>query len=181
MAFELKSPAFVSGEEIPRKYTCEGSDVSPPLVWSGAPAETRTFALIVDDPDAPDPRAPQRTWVHWLVYDIPAEETGLREAVRNELDLPGGALMANNDWGKAAYGGPCPPIGRHRYFFHLFALDVEALDPEAPTKAAVEEAMEAHVLGRAELMGTYISDRARQDEMPVRGMDLDPGEASSPT
>ena len=146
MALTISSPSFVHQGEMPSELTCEGKDVAPALVWSGAPGSTKTFALIVDDPDAPDPKAPKMTWVHWVVFNIPATAQGLPHA-----DVREGV----NDWKKVGYGGPCPPIGRHRYFFKLYALDcvIEGLD--RPTKAQLEQAMEGHVLERAELIGTY--------------------------
>jgi Raf kinase inhibitor-like YbhB/YbcL family protein len=153
MALALTSTAFRQGEEIPRRHTCEGEDLSPPLGWSGAPEGTRSFALIVDDPDAPDPKAPKMTWVHWVVYDIPSSVSSLAEGV--EERLPEGARIGVNDWKRPDYGGPCPPIGRHRYFHKLYALDTELGDLGEATKADVEKAMKGHVLGTAELMGTY--------------------------
>ena len=149
----LESQAFAPDHEIPRKHTCEGEDVSPPLTWSGIPEAARSLVLIVDDPDAPDPAAPRRTWVHWVLYDIPPGTEGLPEAVRG---LPAPARAGLNDWKKPAYGGPCPPIGRHRYFHKLYALDREVgdLGPRAG-KADVEKAMAGHVIGSAELVGTY--------------------------
>ena len=152
MAFVLTSPAFTSGGEIPRVHTCEGKDVSVPLAWSGAPPGTKSFALIVDDPDAPDPAAPQTTWVHWVLYDIPASTTGLDAGVAR---LPPGTREGVNDWQRTGYGGPCPPIGRHRYFHKLYALDVVLPDLQRPGKAALERAMKGHVLGEAQLVGTY--------------------------
>jgi hypothetical protein len=153
-AFALTSPAFAEGGEIPRDHTCDGSDVSPALEWNGAPPSTRSFALIVDDPDAPDPRAPRTIWVHWVVYDIPASVSGL-EGGANADSLPRGARMGMNDWKRATWSGPCPPVGRHRYFFKLYALDVARLSLDAPDKHRLETAMEGHVLARAQLMGTY--------------------------
>ncbi len=152
MTFELKSAAFAANAEIPAKYTCTGSDVSPPLAWSGAPHGTKSFALIVDDPDAPDPAAPKRTWVHWVVYDLPAGSTALAEATKT---LPPGARDGVNDWGRRGYGGPCPPIGRHRYFFKLYALDTELGDLGEATKAVIEKAMQGHILAQAQVIGTY--------------------------
>jgi Raf kinase inhibitor-like YbhB/YbcL family protein len=154
MAFTLRSSAFADGAEIPRRHTCEGEDVSPPLAWSDPPAGTRSFALVVDDPDAPDPKAPQRTWVHWIVYGIPGDARALAEGA-GAGELPPGARHGRNDWGRGDWGGPCPPIGRHRYFHRLYALDSELGDLHAPTKAALLRAMEGHVLAQAELMGTY--------------------------
>ena len=149
----LRSSAFVGGGAIPVRCTCEGDDVSPPLAWSGAPDGTRSFALVVDDPDAPDPRAPKMTWVHWVLYNIPASVTSLAEGASRRL--PPGALEGRNDWKRTGYGGPCPPVGRHRYFHKLYALDAELPDLREPTKAKLEAAMKGHVLAHAELVGTY--------------------------
>ncbi len=154
MAFELSSPAFADGDEIPIRYTCEGDDVSPPLRWTDPPEGTKSFALIVDDPDAPDPRAPRTVWVHWVVYDIPAEVRELAENA-SAAGLPAGAREGLNDWKRVGYGGPCPPIGRHRYFHKLYALDVTLGDLGRPTKAELERAMRDHLLGEAVLVGTY--------------------------
>jgi Raf kinase inhibitor-like YbhB/YbcL family protein len=151
----LSSSAFRAGSAIPARHTCDGEDASPPLAWSDPPAGTKSFALVVDDPDAPDPKAPRTVWVHWVVYDLPADARGLREGVRGAEDLPRGARVGKNDWGKAAWGGPCPPVGRHRYFFELYALDVALGDRGAPGKRELEAAMQGHVLARAELVGTY--------------------------
>ena len=158
MTFTITSSAFSDGSEIPPKYTCEGEDVSPPLAWSGAPAGTRALALIVDDPDAPDPAHPKTTYVHWVLYDIPASAGSLPEGGGDGSgrSLPPGARRGRNDWGQNRYGGPCPPIGRHRYFFKLYALDA-TLDSlgDGATKADVERAMQGHVLAQAQVMGTY--------------------------
>ena len=151
---QITSSAFANNASIPAKHTCEGPDLSPPLAWTGAPAGTIAFALIVDDPDAPDPDAPRMTWVHWVLYDLPASATGLPEAVAAK-DLPKGTLEGTNDWKRTGWGGPCPPIGRHRYFFKLYALDTLLGDLREPTKAQLEKAMEGHVLGKAEVVGTY--------------------------
>jgi Raf kinase inhibitor-like YbhB/YbcL family protein len=155
MALRLTSSAFAAGGEIPARHTCDGEDVSPPLAWVDPPQGTKSFALVVDDPDAPDPKAPRTVWVHWVVYDLPADARSLREAVRKGADLPKGARMGKNDWGKAAWGGPCPPAGRHRYFHKLYALDVALGDRGALTKKELEAAMKGHVLARVELVGTY--------------------------
>jgi Raf kinase inhibitor-like YbhB/YbcL family protein len=152
MSLTLTSPAFAPGGEIPAVHTCEGKDLSPALEWSGLPTGTKSLALVVDDPDAPDPKAPKMTWVHWVLYDIPPGTTGLAEAVKS---LPAGTREGVNDWKRTGYGGPCPPIGRHRYFFKLHALDRMLGDLGTPTKAKLEKAMEGHVLGRGEVMGTY--------------------------
>ena len=151
---ELKSTAFAHQNEIPRKHTCDGADTSPPLAWSGVPAGTKSLALIVDDPDAPDPRAPRRVYVHWVLYNVPPGAAGLAEAVRL-AQLPAGTLEGTNDWGRTGYGGPCPPIGRHRYFHKLYALDALLPDLKHPTKAQLLAAMEGHVLAQTELIGTY--------------------------
>jgi Raf kinase inhibitor-like YbhB/YbcL family protein len=154
MALKITSSAFQPGGSIPSLYTCEGRDVSPPLAWSGAPANTKTFALIVDDPDAPDPAKPQRVYVHWVVYNLPASTVSLPENGSKE-GLPKGAVQGMNDWKRAGYGGPCPPIGRHRYFFKLYALDTELSGLSSPTKADVERAMKGHVVDSGESIGTY--------------------------
>ncbi|MBI1985418.1 MAG: YbhB/YbcL family Raf kinase inhibitor-like protein [Rhodospirillales bacterium] len=154
MPLIMKSSAFTDGQEIPRRHTCEGEDVSPPLAWSGAPAGTKSFALIVDDPDAPDPKAPRMTWVHWVLYNLPATAAALPEGVKPAA-LPAGTGEGKNDWKRTGYGGPCPPIGRHRYFHKLYALDAALADLGTPGKAELERAIKGHVLARAELVGTY--------------------------
>jgi Raf kinase inhibitor-like YbhB/YbcL family protein len=154
MALELSAPAFENGGQIPTHHTCEGKDVSPALAWRHVPRDTKGLVLIVDDPDAPDPKAPAMTWVHWVLYDLPATSTGLPEGVASSA-LPPGTREGLNDWRRTGWGGPCPPIGRHRYFFKLYALDVLLGDLALPTKAAVEKAMRGHVLASAEWMGTY--------------------------
>ena len=157
MALTLKSTAFSPNGEIPLKYTCEGDDVSPPLAWTGAPGGAKSFALVVDDPDAPDPKAPKTVWVHWVVYNLPASTDALAEGASRSL--PSGARNGRNDWKRIGYGGPCPPIGRHRYFHHIYALDVELPDLHEPTKAQLESAMKGHILERADLVGTYQKTR----------------------
>jgi Raf kinase inhibitor-like YbhB/YbcL family protein len=152
MTLKLTSPAFQEGREIPAQFTCEGKNVSPALEWSGAPEKTRSFALLVDDPDAPDPKAPKMTWVHWVLYDIPATARGLPE---NAGHSPLGAHDGHNDWKKAGWGGPCPPIGSHRYFFKLYALDAVLGDKGGLSKAELEKALEGHTLAKAQLIGTY--------------------------
>ena len=149
VAMTLTSPSFVTNGRIPEEHTCEGADTSPPLAWSGVPAGTKSLALVVDDPDAPDPAAPKMTWVHWVLYDIPASATSIPEGGQTK------ALPGENDWKQPGWRGPCPPIGRHRYFFKLYALDVVLPDLGTPTKAAREKAMQGHVLDHAELIGTY--------------------------
>jgi Raf kinase inhibitor-like YbhB/YbcL family protein len=151
MTLRLTSSSFEHEKDIPTRHTCEGADISPPLAWSGAPAGTQSFALIVDDPDAPDPRAPKKTWVHWVVYDIPANVSSLAEGAA----LPQGARDGRNDWKVTGFRGPCPPIGRHRYFHKLYALDVKLHDLTDPDKPALEAAMKGHILGEATLIGTY--------------------------
>jgi len=152
MSFTIHSSAFEEGGSIPARYTCDGEDISPPLQWSGVPEGARSLALVVDDPDAPDPRAPKMVWVHWVLYNLPADSGGLAEGVSV---LPAGTREGLNDWKRTGYGGPCPPIGRHRYFFKLYALDTELPDLGTPTKAQLLEAMKGHVVGEAVLMGTY--------------------------
>jgi len=153
MTFSLSSPAFREGATIPGKYTCDGADISPSLGWSGAPPGTVTLALIADDPDAP-----AGTWVHWVLYDLPAATTQLTENVEKS-DAPaslGGARQGRNDFRRIGYGGPCPPPGpAHRYFFKLYALDAPLKLQGGATKRDVEAAMQGHVLGTAQLMGTY--------------------------
>ena len=157
MSFRLTSTAFRNGDAIPPAYTCDGTDISPPLAWSGAPPGTKSFALIVDDPDAPDPKAPQRTWVHWVLYDLPPH---VHELPGDVIELPRSTHEGLNDWNRAGYGGPCPPIGRHRYFFKLYALDTVLGDLRRPAKSALEAAMAGHILTQATLLGTYEKDTA---------------------
>ena len=157
MTFRITSPAFTDGGGMPSKFTCEGQDLSPPLAWSGVPPGTKSLVLVVDDPDAPDPKAPRMTWVHWVVYNLPAASSALQEGASTAL--PAGARDGLNDWKRAGYGGPCPPIGRHRYFHKLYALDLVLPDLGAAGKAQVEKAMDGHVLAKAELIGTYEKGR----------------------
>lgn len=154
MSLTIESAAFSHGDEIPAKYCCNGRDISPPLQWQGSPEQTQSLVLIVDDPDAPDPQAPKMTWVHWVLFNIPPSYSALPEAARASM-LPPGSGQGVNDWKNAAYGGPCPPTGRHRYFFKLYALDSMLTLAVAPTKGEVEAAMMGHILAQAELIGTY--------------------------
>lgn len=154
MSLTVTSPAFKHNGSIPALYTCDGQDISPALNWSGVPANAKSLVLIVDDPDAPDPAAPKMTWVHWVLYNIPPAATGLAEGIK-ESALPAGTLQGLNDWKRTGYGGPCPPIGRHRYFHKLYALDDVLPDLKRPTKTQVEKAMQGHVIGEAVLLGTY--------------------------
>ena len=151
MAFNVTSSAFASGATIPKPYTCQGTDVSPALTWSGHPAQTASFALIVDDPDAP-----VGTWVHWVMWNVPAGEHQLPENVAKRDRLEGGALQGRNDFRKIGYNGPCPPPGNtHRYFFRLYALDAKlTLEPGA-TRQQLDAAMQGHILAHAEYMGTF--------------------------
>ena len=158
MTLKLTSTAFAHEGAIPGIHTCEGRDVSPPLAWSGVPANAKSLVLIVDDPDAPDPAAPKMTWVHWVLYDIPPSATHLPQGV-SPKELPAGTLQGISDFQRTGYGGPCPPIGRHRYFHKLYALDVVLPDLKKPRKQDVEKAMKAHVIGQAVLIGTYQKDR----------------------
>ena len=151
MTLKITSPAFPHNGAIPQVHTCDGDDTPPPLAWSGVPQHAKSLALIVDDPDAPDPKAPTHTYVHWVLHDIPASATGLPAGQA----LPTGAREGVNDWKRRGYGGPCPPIGRHRYFFKLYALDTMLGDLRAPKKTDLEKAMHGHVLEQAELIGTY--------------------------
>jgi Raf kinase inhibitor-like YbhB/YbcL family protein len=147
---DLFSPAFKDGDSIPRKYTCDDADISPPLFWENVPDGTVSFAFISDDPDAP-----VGTWVHWVMFNLPADKRSLPENVPKNIQLDDGTIQGMTDFRRPGYGGPCPPGGTHRYFFKLYALDTMLdLEPGA-TKAAVERAMQGHILGRAELMGTY--------------------------
>jgi Raf kinase inhibitor-like YbhB/YbcL family protein len=154
MSVNLTSTAFSHEGEIPRRYTCDGDDVSPPLSWSGIPTGARSLALVVDDPDAPDPAAPKMTWVHWVLYNLPPETTGLPEAATDSA-LSDGTQQGRNDWKRSAYGGPCPPIGRHRYLFKLYALDCRLAELSQADKAGLERAMQGHILAQATLIGTY--------------------------
>jgi len=158
MALSINSTAFKQDGEIPKVYTCEGRDIAPPLQWEGVPAEAKSLVLIVDDPDAPDPAAPKMTWVHWVLYNLPPDSYGLPEGA-DTADLPSGTGEGLNDWQRTGYGGPCPPIGRHRYFHKLYALDTR-LDQlgDKPVKAEVVAAMQGHILAEAALMGTYQKD-----------------------
>jgi Raf kinase inhibitor-like YbhB/YbcL family protein len=152
----IVSTAFNDQGGIPALYTCDGRDLSPPLSWSDLPAGTKSLALIVDDPDAPDPAAPKMTWVHWVLYNLPPTSPGLPEGVTAQ---PEGVREGVNDWKRTGYGGPCPPIGRHRYFHKLYALDTLLPDLKQPTKKKLEEAMKGHVLAMAQLVGTYQKGR----------------------
>ena len=154
MTLTLTSPAFVDQGAIPVRFTCDGDDRSPPLAWAGVPPGTLSLALVVDDPDAPDPAAPKRTWVHWVLYDIPPDVTQLPESADIARHARG-AREGLNDWKRTGYGGPCPPIGRHRYFHKLFALDVMLGDLGKPTAGRLATAMQGHVLASAELVGTF--------------------------
>jgi Raf kinase inhibitor-like YbhB/YbcL family protein len=154
MPLQLTSTKFTRGAEIPTMYTCEGQNVSPPLSWSDAPPGTKAFALVVDDPDAPDPKAPTRDFIHWVIYNMPASTRGLAEGIQNS-EVPTGAAQGKNDMGKIGYGGPCPSVGRHRYVFTIYALDAMLQGLRDPSKADLLKAMEGHILGKAELVGTY--------------------------
>jgi Raf kinase inhibitor-like YbhB/YbcL family protein len=151
---QFTSPSFENQKEIPKKFTCQGEDISPELQWSDIPDGTKSLVLIVDDPDAPDPANPQMTWVHWVLYNIPATATSLSEGIKDS-DLPEGTLEGLNDWKRTGYGGPCPPIGQHRYFHKLYALDIELTDLGHPTKDKLERALEGHIISKTELIGLY--------------------------
>jgi Raf kinase inhibitor-like YbhB/YbcL family protein len=158
MSFTLTSPAFAPLGAIPKRHTCDGEDLSPPLAWTGAPAGTKSLALVVDDPDAPDPAAPKLVWVHWVLYDLPPGTASLVQGTTAKT-LPPGAREGLNDWKRTGWRGPCPPVGRHRYFHKLYALDIVLPDLHHPDKAALERAMAGHVLAQAELVGTYQRER----------------------
>ncbi len=154
MTFNLTSSAFAANASMPIKYTCEGTNISPPLAWAGAPAAAKSFAIIVEDPDAPDPAKPTHVVTHWVAYNIPVTTTSLAETA-SKKSMPAGSAQGKNDGNKLGYMGPCPPIGRHRYFFKLFALDTVLTGLNSPTKADLEKAIQGHVVGNAELIGTY--------------------------
>lgn len=154
-SMKIESTAFSDHGAIPAVHTCEGRDVSPPLAWHDVPEGARSLVLIVDDPDAPDPAAPKMTWVHWVVYNIPPTMAGFSEGITGK-ELPPGTLEGLNDWKATGYRGPCPPIGRHRYVHKLFALDTVLPDLKRPTKKQLEHAMRDHIIGGAELIGTYL-------------------------
>jgi Raf kinase inhibitor-like YbhB/YbcL family protein len=154
MALTLSSSAFSDGGEIPARYTCEGDDISPELSWSDVPAGAQSLVLIVDDPDAPDPAAPKMVWDHWLLYNLPPDTGGLPEGAATGA-LPAGTGEGINSWGRTGYGGPCPPIGRHRYFHILYALDVRLDGLDQPNKNQLLAAMADHILAHTELVGTY--------------------------
>ncbi len=153
-AMKIQSSAFGDNQAIPKVYTCEGREVSPPLAWSDVPANAKSLVLIEDDPDAPDPAAPKITWVHWVLYNIPPSAHGLPEGV-SAAALPKGTMEGSNGWNRPGYGGPCPPVGQHRYFHKLYALDVVLPDLKHPGKDALEQAMKGHVIAQAQLVGTY--------------------------
>jgi Raf kinase inhibitor-like YbhB/YbcL family protein len=154
MTMKLTSAAFADGGAIPAEYTCSGKDISPPLAWTEVPANARSLVLIVDDPDAPDPQAPKMTWVHWVVYNLPPDSSGLAAGIAAG-ELPQGTQQGLNDWQRDGYGGPCPPIGRHRYFHKLYALDTVLQGLHKPTKGQVERAMQGHIVAQAEIVGTF--------------------------
>lgn len=154
MALTIRSPSFENAQPIPARFTCEGEDLSPALEWGGVPDTAQTLALLVEDPDAPDPDAPQRIFTHWIVFNLPPGSAGLVEAVDSE-SLPRGARFGTNDFGRARWGGPCPPVGRHRYYFKLYALDSPLPTGRELTRTGLLDAIEGHVLGYAELMGTF--------------------------
>lgn len=151
-AMDLKSNKFAHNSPIPDSYTCQGKDISPPISWSNIPKNAKSLVLIVYDPDAPDPKAPKMTWVHWVLYNLPVNCKGLAENVQ---DLPEGTKEGLSDWKTTGYGGPCPPIGEHRYFFKLYALDIILPDLNKPTKQRLEQAMAGHIIEQAELIGKY--------------------------
>jgi len=151
MAIQLTSTAFNEGNAIPKKYTCDSEDISPPLAWNGVPASAKSLALIVDDPDAP-----VGTWVHWVLYDMPPGLTGLNEAINKTPTIQGVGTQGTNDFRKTGYGGPCPPRGKpHRYFFRLYALDTALNLKPGATRRELDKAMQGHILAQGQLFGTY--------------------------
>jgi len=154
MSLTITSSSFSHNGIIPARHTCDGSDISPALTWTDVPDGTRSLVLIVDDPDAPDPAAPKMTWVHWVLYNLPPNVNGLPEAVE-ATKLPSGTLQGINDWSRTGYGGPCPPVGSHRYFYKLYALNTILPDVKNSTKAILEKAMQGHVIAQTELIGHY--------------------------
>ena len=154
MGMSLMSVSFMHGRDIPVRHTCDGENISPRLMWDALPAGTKSLVLIVDDPDSPDPSAPETTCVHWVLYNIPSSATCLLEGI-DASDLPVGTLQGKNDWQNLGYEGPCPEIGKHRYFFKLYALDDKLPNLKSPNKETLEEAMEGHVLGKCSLLGLY--------------------------
>lgn len=154
MTLSIHSSAFIDGSDLPAEYTCDGVDISPPLAWSGVPENAKSLALIVDDPDAPDPENPRMTWVHWVLYNIPPTTGGLPKGV-SQSELVQTTREGVNDWKRTGYGGPCPPIGRHHYFFKLYALDVVLPNLNQPTKVQLETRMVGHIIDQAQIVGTY--------------------------
>ena len=154
MTLIITSGAFEQGAAIPSKYTCQGDDISPPLSWQGIPDSTQSLALIIHDPDVPSPDKPERIWVHWVLYNLPPNTTSLSEHTTTS-DLPQGTQEGINDWNRTGYGGPCPPMGRHRYFHKLYALDTVLDDLHKPTMKQLKTAMQGHIIVEAELIGTY--------------------------
>jgi Raf kinase inhibitor-like YbhB/YbcL family protein len=150
MEIKITSSAFAEGGMIPSKYTCDGADISPPLQWGEVPEGTKSIALISDDPDAP-----MGTWVHWVLFNLPAETKELAENVPPDETLPNGAKQGVTDFGRVGYGGPCPPSGTHRYFFKIYALDTELQVNTSTGKRGLLKAMEGHILGQGQLMGKY--------------------------
>ncbi|MGO9514400.1 MAG: YbhB/YbcL family Raf kinase inhibitor-like protein [Steroidobacteraceae bacterium] len=160
MTLAISSAAFANDRPIPKRYTCDGADLSPPLEWSGVPLNAKSLALIVEDPDAPDPEAPKTTWIHWILYNIPPTVHELPEDSARH-GVPAGALEGLNDWVRTGYGGPCPPVGRHRYFHRLYALSAVLPDLHRPRKSALVQAMQGKVLAEAALVGLYARQASR--------------------
>jgi Raf kinase inhibitor-like YbhB/YbcL family protein len=154
LSIVLMSSQFTANGPIPAAHTCQGADKSPALHWSGVPTTAKSLALVVDDPDAPDPKAPKMTWTHWVLYNLPPTATALPDGATRTA-LPPGTREANNDWGQPGWRGPCPPIGRHRYFFKLYALDVVLPPLAGADKGKLEAAMKGHVVAEGQLIGTY--------------------------
>jgi len=153
-ALTLTSESFIQNGMIPIRHTCDGQDISPELSWTEIPSGTKSLVLIVDDPDAPDPADPKMTWVHWVLYNISPDINGLPEGA-SVKGISSETLEGINDWQRTGYGGPCPPIGTHRYFHKLYAVDTVLPDLNQPTKTLLEEAMQGHVIEHFELIGLY--------------------------
>jgi len=154
LSIVLMSSQFTANGPIPAAHTCQGADKSPALHWSGVPATAKSLALVVVDPDAPDPKAPKVTWTHWVLYNLPPTATALPDGA-TKTTLPPGTREANNDWGQPGWRGPCPPVGRHRYFFKLYALDVVLPPIAGADRGKLEAAMKGHVVAEGQLIGTY--------------------------
>ena len=150
MSIKITSSAFTKDGNIPKKYSCDGVNISPPLSWTDAPADTKSYAIVIEDPDAPS-----KTWIHWVIFNIPAADTSLPEHFPARKEMSNGILQGTNDFRNIGYGGPCPPSGTHRYFIKIYALNMMLKIPAGSTKQQLEQAMKEHILAEGELMGKY--------------------------